>query len=282
MAFSGGVFSRIYNWVTDRNNGIDITASRMDQEFDGIATGLSQCILKDGTQTVTANIPMNSKKITGLADGTVSGDAVHYGQLATTTSSGIVELATLAETQAGTDTTRVPTVSNLPCVMTSTGSFSNQSNCDIAIPTGFEWVDIRIDNLVCSATGDITMRISTDGGSSYISTSSYVSSATGGQEGGAVYTMTSSDAMSGVLLIDNLSSSAIMPAALIVKISLPSSTSIRKAVLTEGFFQSSATDYIHFKGGGAYHGGTDDITNIRIFNFTSGTISFNYRVIGWR
>ena len=57
MAFSGGVFSRLYDWTTDRDNGVKILASRMDQEFDGMATGLSTCILKDGTQTCTAAIP---------------------------------------------------------------------------------------------------------------------------------------------------------------------------------------------------------------------------------
>lgn len=57
MAFSGGTFSRLYDWTTDRDNGVKILASRMDQEFDGIATGLSTCILKDGTQTCTAAIP---------------------------------------------------------------------------------------------------------------------------------------------------------------------------------------------------------------------------------
>jgi len=57
MAFSGGVFSRLYVWTTDRDNGVKILASRMDQEFDGIATGLSTCILKDGTQTCTAAVP---------------------------------------------------------------------------------------------------------------------------------------------------------------------------------------------------------------------------------
>ena len=57
MAFSGGVFSRLYDWTTDRDNGVKILASRMDQEFDGIATGLSTCILKDGTQTCTAAVP---------------------------------------------------------------------------------------------------------------------------------------------------------------------------------------------------------------------------------
>lgn len=57
MPFSGGVFSRVYNWVQDRTNGIKISASRMDQEFDGIATALSNCVLKDGSQLTTAPVP---------------------------------------------------------------------------------------------------------------------------------------------------------------------------------------------------------------------------------
>lgn len=34
-------YNRLFNWVTDRDNGIPITASRMDAEFDGIATALN-------------------------------------------------------------------------------------------------------------------------------------------------------------------------------------------------------------------------------------------------
>lgn len=77
MAFVGGVFTRLYNWVTDRNAGTKILATRMDAEFDGIATGLSQCVLKDGTQTVTANIPMSGFKLTGLGNATAGGDALN-------------------------------------------------------------------------------------------------------------------------------------------------------------------------------------------------------------
>lgn len=33
--------NRIYNWVTDRNNGVPITASRMDAEFDNIISGMN-------------------------------------------------------------------------------------------------------------------------------------------------------------------------------------------------------------------------------------------------
>ena len=78
MPFNGsGSFTRIYNWVVDKTNGINITASRMDTEFDGIATGLSSCITKDGQTTLTANIPFANYKITGLGNGTARSDGIN-------------------------------------------------------------------------------------------------------------------------------------------------------------------------------------------------------------
>lgn len=69
MAFNGsGVFERLYNWVNDRDANIDITASRMDGEDDGFATGLSNCITKDGQTTVTADLPMATYKHTGVGN----------------------------------------------------------------------------------------------------------------------------------------------------------------------------------------------------------------------
>lgn len=69
MAYNGsGTFSRLYSWVTDRSNAIKIRADRMDAEFAGIATGLSNAICKDGQTTISADIPFNNKKITGLGD----------------------------------------------------------------------------------------------------------------------------------------------------------------------------------------------------------------------
>jgi hypothetical protein len=58
MPFSGsGSFSRVHDWTTDEGNGVNITASRMDAEFDGMATGLSTAVCKDGQTTTTAAIP---------------------------------------------------------------------------------------------------------------------------------------------------------------------------------------------------------------------------------
>src|SRR5262245_60805672 len=77
VAFNGsGTFSRLYNWVTDRTNSIKIQAARMDAEMDGMATGLSTCLLKDGQQTATARVPFAQG--IGLGDGTVSAPALNF------------------------------------------------------------------------------------------------------------------------------------------------------------------------------------------------------------
>lgn len=56
--FNGtGTYNRYFNWTNDKNNGINITASRFDTEDSGFATGLSTTITKDGQQTTTARIP---------------------------------------------------------------------------------------------------------------------------------------------------------------------------------------------------------------------------------
>lgn len=82
MPFNGsGTFTRTYNWVIDKANGINITASRMDADTDDIANGLSQCINKDGQTTLTANIPFNNYKITGLSNGAERNDSINVGQV---------------------------------------------------------------------------------------------------------------------------------------------------------------------------------------------------------
>src|SRR3990167_6796982 len=98
MSYSAGVFSRIYNFVTDKANAINVTASRVDAEFDGIATGLSSALLKDGTQIVTAAIPFAGFKLTGVGDPTAAQDAAtkNYVDTAATWENTDVRAATTA------------------------------------------------------------------------------------------------------------------------------------------------------------------------------------------
>lgn len=49
MAFDGnGTFNRLYSWVQDDANGINITAARVEAEDSGFAAGLSNCLTRDG------------------------------------------------------------------------------------------------------------------------------------------------------------------------------------------------------------------------------------------
>lgn len=87
MPFNGsGVWSYNYSWVLDAANGIPITASRMDAQFnDAGDNGFDNCLTRDGQGSASANTPWNGFKITGLGVATTSGDALSYGQPITTT-----------------------------------------------------------------------------------------------------------------------------------------------------------------------------------------------------
>ena len=77
MAFSAGTFTSLYNWANEAAAGNPIDPIKFTAEENDIANGLSTCILKDGTQTVTADIPWNGKKITNLGTPTNGGDAAN-------------------------------------------------------------------------------------------------------------------------------------------------------------------------------------------------------------
>lgn len=77
MPLASGSFSRLYNWEADRNASVKIMAERMDAEMDGIAAAISRAIMRDGQSTVSADIPFNAQKITGLGNATAATDALN-------------------------------------------------------------------------------------------------------------------------------------------------------------------------------------------------------------
>ncbi len=85
MGYTAGVYSAplspgAYNTAT---TGGSATPAAWNALLTDLSTALSTCLLKDGTQTVTANIPMATFKITGLGAGTLTTDAANVGQLQT-------------------------------------------------------------------------------------------------------------------------------------------------------------------------------------------------------
>lgn len=82
MAFNGsGTFVRLYNWANDKAANIKVRADRMDNEMDGMATGLSTCIAKDGQTTITANLPMANFRHTGVGNASARTDYAAAGQV---------------------------------------------------------------------------------------------------------------------------------------------------------------------------------------------------------
>lgn len=79
MSFSAGTFSLVSgNPVV---TGTTISSTWANNTLSDIATGLTTCVLKDGTQTITANIPMAGFIFTGLGAGAAAGNSVRYEQV---------------------------------------------------------------------------------------------------------------------------------------------------------------------------------------------------------
>lgn len=89
MAFDGsGTYSLTYSFSTEAG-APPIEISKLDEEFTGIATALSGCILRNGTGLPVADIPWNGQKITGLGTASAGSHAMsrdasdaRYAQLA--------------------------------------------------------------------------------------------------------------------------------------------------------------------------------------------------------
>jgi len=82
MAFNGsGTFNRLYTWVIDAANGIKIRADRMDAEMDGFATGLTDCVTRDGQSPWLANLPAGGFRLTGMGDGVAADDSATLRQV---------------------------------------------------------------------------------------------------------------------------------------------------------------------------------------------------------
>lgn len=80
MSFSSGTFS-INSSGQPVVTGTVISSTAFNTLTADIATGLSTCVLKDGTQTITGNIPMAAFKFTGLGSGSARTDSINIGQV---------------------------------------------------------------------------------------------------------------------------------------------------------------------------------------------------------
>ncbi len=81
MPFSSGTYS-LYSTGNPVVTGTTVSSTWANNTLQDIASnGLSLCVLKDGTQTMTANLPMSNFKITGLGTATARTDAASAGSV---------------------------------------------------------------------------------------------------------------------------------------------------------------------------------------------------------
>lgn len=84
MPYDGsGNFTIINNFEEDRINGVSIDSLKMDNNFNDIANGLTDAMLRSGSSNMTGALNMASHKILNVSDGTASTDAVNKGQMDT-------------------------------------------------------------------------------------------------------------------------------------------------------------------------------------------------------
>ena len=97
MSFNGSGTFLINTTGQPVVSGTVISSTAFNALTADLATGLSTCLTKDGQTTPTANIPMGSNKITGLAVGTDATDAPTLSQVQST-------VTKLIGSVSGTDT----------------------------------------------------------------------------------------------------------------------------------------------------------------------------------
>lgn len=68
-------------WTGDASLGIGIEAGRHDTQDNDFATGINQCLNKDGTNAMTGNLNAGGNKVVSMAAGTADTDGMRYGQV---------------------------------------------------------------------------------------------------------------------------------------------------------------------------------------------------------
>jgi hypothetical protein len=243
MPFTAGTFA-LFSPGNPVVTGTTISSTWANNTLNDIASGLSTCILKDGTQVVTANIPMAGFKLTGLSSGSASGDSFPFGQ---------AEAVLLSQSSvAGSATAAVD--------FTGLSSAYDQYMLRIS----------RCRPADVAATTVLYVRVSTDGGATFAGNGDYSSNVLRvGGTGGATVTALATLSASGMLLIS--------PGGLNVNAEFildnPSSTSLNKTARFEaaGISPPGGTSNLPIEiiGSASYIGSVSAINAIRVFYATS-------------
>jgi microcystin-dependent protein len=94
MPWAGGNYTKgnsaTGGWTGDASLGIGIEAGRHDTQDNDFATGINQCLNKDGSNAATGPLNLGGNKLINVANGTTLTDAATFGQLSSIIPSGAI------------------------------------------------------------------------------------------------------------------------------------------------------------------------------------------------
>lgn len=149
MPYSAGVYTLPSNSFAVPVTGTTISSSAASSTFADFATAFSTCFLKDGTQTITANLPMSSFKFTGLGAGSAAGDSLRWEQLGIVTQNSQSANYTAVLTDAGASIDHPSTDANAR-------TFTIPANSSVAYTVG---TVLSFSNMTANV---VTIAITTD------------------------------------------------------------------------------------------------------------------------
>lgn len=138
MPFNGsGTYVRSYSWASEAAAGNPISSAKMDTEDNGFATGLTNCLTRDGQSPALAPIPMGGFRITGVGNASQPDDALNMQTADSRYVQGNASSLTIAK--LAVDTQFYSTlVSSNPTINLDTTSFIayNRSGSSLGVTIG--------------------------------------------------------------------------------------------------------------------------------------------------
>lgn len=111
MGWSGGNYTKgnaaTGGWTGDASLGIGIEAGRHDTQDNDFASGIDNCIAKDGQNFATADLPMNTKKHTNVGNASARN---HYAAAGQVQDGSFVWLGTTGGTATAQTATATPAI----------------------------------------------------------------------------------------------------------------------------------------------------------------------------
>ena len=147
MPYDGsGNFTIINSFEEDRVNNVSIDSAKMDNNFNDVANGLSNVMLRTGAAAMSGVLNMASHKIQNVTTGTAASDAVNKGQMDSAISSASSTLTTAYQNYVKTVLGTIYPVGSV--------YIGTQNTCPMAsLITGSTWTLVSSGKALWTGTG---------------------------------------------------------------------------------------------------------------------------------